>query len=444
MRYGNYPMSSPIPDEQLLGDDEVTRPTPSHTSDRSRFFEESGDDDAVNSWLSSLGLDFNPFFALNAADDPHLGQYLINLDVFDIIWGDGISLVFEPAGGGKTALRVQTSQACWSSQEINRPFPIPYTPPFLKWGSISPTLDDHLAELILAGAEQLFLGLCHRPHWFLNLVPSLRQNVCQVLTWSFSLTNLAASVEALRYHLDDLRQTLDLKALRQTLDPTFYVTDPPTPDSLAHFCSVLDDSIAAAPLPPLDLATRWNMLQAILLNQLHFPALYILLDGVDTTFETATDPETAVFSLAPLLSRLPDWSNRNVHLKGFLPVETKQVLRAQNPELLAGSRIASIQWDAARLVKLVRQRVLVASQGQFNSLDALVTPGLRDFEDMLVEAVVDPRPREVLVLINDVFAAHIRYSGSTGKIEDKDWELGLKTYRRRAMPVGQGYAFSAA
>ena len=39
----------------------------------------------VYGWLKSLGLRFNPFFALNAADDPHLSEYLIGNDVFKAI-----------------------------------------------------------------------------------------------------------------------------------------------------------------------------------------------------------------------------------------------------------------------------------------------------------------------------------------------------------------------
>ncbi len=433
LRYGNYPMSSPIPDEQFLGDEEVARGAAFYPYNLSHHLKETNDDDSINSWLNSLGLDFNPFFALNAADDPHLGQYLIDLEVFDVIWGDGMSLVFEPAGGGKTALRVRTSQACWNTQDINRPFPIPYNPPFLKWGSITPTLDDHLDALTVAGAEQLLLGLCHRPHWLLNMDRTGQRSVGRVLTWSFSSADWADSVESLRYHLDDLRATLDLEAFSETLDPTFYVTDRPDLGTFKRFCDVLDGLIDSAAPPPARPAARWAILGDVLLNQLHFPSIYILLDGLDATLETTTIPAVAVLSLAPLLARCSDWLDQRVYLKGFLPSDTKPVLEAEYPQLLARSRTASIHWDAARLVELIRQRVFVASRGQFNSLDAIVTPGLRDFEDILVESVVAPRPREILTLINDIFAAHVHHNGITGKLEDKDWEFGLKKYRQQAV-----------
>jgi hypothetical protein len=93
------------------------------------------DSSGVPEWLRWAGFRFDPFGPLDAAADPHLSEYLVGHEVFARVWGDGISWVFAPAGGGKTALRISVMQACWIGQETNRPFPIPYVPPFLAWGA---------------------------------------------------------------------------------------------------------------------------------------------------------------------------------------------------------------------------------------------------------------------------------------------------------------------
>jgi len=373
-------------------------------------------------WLKSLGLQFNPFFALNAADDSHLSEYLIELEIFEAVWGNWISFVFEQAGGGKTALRVRTSQACWNTRDINRPFPIPYSPPFLKWGTVTPTYYQHLVELTQTGAVQLFLGLCHHPEWFFDLNLTIQQKVAEVMAWSLS-------VESLKYYLDELQATHNLEALRQEFDPTFKTTTPFDLTTAKKFYNVLSgqlDNIAPAPDTP---DIRWSILGELLLDHLGFPSIYILLDGLDNTIETATDPHLALVSLTPLLPMLDIWAERRIFFKGFLPIEVKSVI---SPQLLAQSRTVSIDWDATKLAKLICQRVFVASTGAFSSLDALVTPSLRGFEDMVIESVIAMRPREVLTLINDVFSAHLRLSGVAGKIDEADWKAGLTAYQRNA------------
>lgn len=386
----------------------------------------SDTDSELNYWLKSLGLHFNPFFALNAADDPHLSEYLIGNEVFNAVWGDWISFVFEPAGGGKTALRVQTAHSCWDTQDINRPFPIPYNPPFLKWGMVTPTYDDHLEALTLAGTEQLLLALSHRPHWFLDNDLPTQKRVCELLTWELS-------AETLSVYLDELNEAPNLSALKQELDPTFSAPDPPDSTTLQKFCSVLKGLIVDDLLIPNEPATHWEALGDLLLNGLKFPAIYILLDSLDATLETAGDPKIAVACVASLFSLLFDWSKQHIYLKGFLPIETKQVFYDQFP-WLTKTRVASIDWDEGKLAEVVRERVYVASQGQFNSLDAIATPGLRDFEDILTESIVALRPREMLTLINEVLVAHVRHSGGVGKIEEKDWKVGLHTYQRDVFP----------
>jgi hypothetical protein len=413
-------MSAFISPQPLVGNSEVTDYQPK--SDQP----EVNGNDQMEIWLKSLGLRFNPFSALNAADDPHLSEYLIELEVFETIWGDWISFVFEPAGGGKTALRVRTSQACWSTQDINRPFPIPYNPPFLKWGTVMPTYQHHVEALTLVGAEQLFLSLSHRPEWLLSLNPAIQQKAGEVLAWSLS-------VESLKYYLDELRETGNLEALKRELDPTFKIADPPDPATLKRFCDVLDQRLETTTAPPANPSTQWDALCELLLHDLRFPSIYILLDGLDATIETTTDPQLALSSLKPLLSLLFDWAERRIFLKGFLPLDTRPAIQAHHPHLFAQARVASIDWDAEKLAKLVCQRVFVASAGKFSSLDAIVTPSLRDFEDILVESVIAPRPRELLTLINDVFSAHLRQRGNTGKIEESDWKAGLSAYQRDAV-----------
>lgn len=244
------------------------------------------------------------------------------------------------------------------------------------------------------------------------------------------------SVDWLAYHLDELAETNPLQALKLELDPTFNAPDPPGSAALDQFCtslrSTLEGSIPASGQPEL----LWASLAELLVQQLKFPAIYLLLDGLDTTYETASDPHTAIAALTPLFALIPTWSTQlKIFVKGFLPAETKAEFHRQAAIFAIHPRIASINWDQGKLAELVRRRAFVASKGQFNSLDAIVTPDLRDFETLLVEEIVALRPREILTLINEIFAAHTRNNGQTGKIDETDWQEGLLVYKRDAFAL---------
>ncbi|GAB4534966.1 MAG: hypothetical protein Kow0063_18640 [Anaerolineae bacterium] len=384
-------------------------------------------DSLLRTWLDGLGLHFDPFLPLDAAADPHLSDYLVGHEAFAVVWGDGVSFVFAPAGGGKTALRVRTAQACRVGQETNRPFPIPYIPPFLAWGHSLPSLDDHLAALARAGAIQLLLALAHRPHWLLRLGDAAIRHVRNILTW-----NLPGPLP--RY-LELLRQSSSPQPLQGILDPTFVLSDPPDPATLSRLCDALTSSPPDHATPP-PARTRWDALRVSLLEQFGFRSIYILMDGLDAAPETAGDPQAVVSSILPLLPLLPEWSARRVFVKGFLPLETQPLLDAHPSAPLAYAQRAVIHWNPSLLAEVVRRRVYVASEGAFGSLDAITSPALRDVETMLAQAVV-PLPREMLVLTRRVLIEHVRRSGSTGKIQEADVEGAIRWYANHKIASGK-------
>ncbi|HID63038.1 MAG TPA: hypothetical protein EYP49_09905 [Anaerolineae bacterium] len=181
--------------------------------------------------------------------------------IFTQVWGDAISWVFAPAGGGETALRISITQACWLGQEITRPFPIPYVPPFLSWGHFHPSLEDHLVAIARAGANSLFLALAHRPHWFFRLDKKGRRRVYEALVW-----NLPAALSVHLERLERCRQARDVSALREALDPTFVIPDPPGANELLRWCDELDRTPdVVSPPSPLE---RWKRMQELLLEVL--------------------------------------------------------------------------------------------------------------------------------------------------------------------------------
>lgn len=371
----------------------------------------------VTDWLEWAGFRFDPFGPLDAAADPHLSEYLVGHHIFARVWGDDVSWVFAPAGGGKTALRISVTQACWVGQETNRPFPVPYVLPFLSWGHARPSKEDHLAAVARAGTITLFLAMGHRPHWFFRLDESGRRHVLRTFRW-----NLPGPLPE---YLERCRQAMSIGVLAKTLDSTFILRDAPDPQTLLQWCDALgvisEDSPLSLP------AERWADLKELLLNVLSFPTIYILADGFDGAPETITDPVAVVECLRSLLPLAEEWAEEGVFLKAFLPAEAFPLLAERFPKEFTPARTSVICWTPDLLAEVIRRRVYVATEGAFGSLDAVASHALRDIETTLAKAVLSA-PREILVLARRVVEEHIRRDGCVGLISEEDLEAALHWY----------------
>ncbi len=380
----------------------------------------------VTAWLSWAGFRFDPFGPLDAAADPHLSEYLVGHYIFAHVWGDDLSWVFAPAGGGKTALRISVMQACWVGQETNRPFPIPYVPPFLSWGHAHPSEEEHLAALARGGAIALFLSLAYRVHWFLRLERSERQRVAEVLCW-----NLPGPLPT---YLERCRAIPDPQILSEVLDPAFILRNPPTSTDLIRWCDAIE-AVAKDEVPPPP-GERWTRLKG-LLQDLGFPSIYVLLDGLDGAPETIANPSSIAYFLEPLLRWAEKWAEERIFLKAFLPAEAQALLEDRFRDMFAPTRVSAIHWTPDLLAEVVRRRVYVATEGAFGSLDALASPALRDIETLLAKTV-HPLPREMLVITRRVIEEHLRRGGN-GLLTAADLHSAIQWYQITSAYIRGGF-----
>lgn len=378
----------------------------------------------VTEWLRWAGFRFDPFGILDAAADPHLSEYLVGHHIFARVWGDGISWAFAPAGGGKTALRISVMQACWVGQETNRPFPIPYVPPFLAWGHAHPSEEEHLAALARAGAIALLLALAYRPHWFLRLDETERYRVAEALGWSLP--------GPLSVYLERCRAAGSPRALSEVLDPAFVLRNPPSPEEIMRWADALE--AAAGGSPPPSPEERWAQFKKLLRSLLTFPSIYVLVDGLDGAPETIADPSAIARFLEPLFRWAEEWAEERVFLKAFLPAEARPLLEDRFPNVFASAH--TIHWTPDLLAEVIRRRVYVATEGSFGSLDALASPALRDIEALLAE-IVYPLPREILVITRQVIKEHAQREGY-GLLTPKDIQAAIHWYQMTSTYFQEG------
>lgn len=373
-------------------------------------------------WLKDeLGLVFDPFEILDAGEDPDLPSYLVDHGAFAALWGDWPSFVFASAGGGKTAFRVRLARACRVDEDGRRIFPIVFRVPSpADVGGIPPNEERYFDFINQAIAVELLLELAYFPDSFISLSAQIKQTLVCLLEQNLpgSLSHFLAQLEHFGI-LDPLVEIHDRTATR--------LPSTPSAKSIRAFCAALREITYVAARPESALA-RFDRLLRLLAISLGYESVYLLIDGVDAHVEPQQSTAAAIELLRPILTRARAWSDRRLFPKFFLPIELKAPLETVFPTFLTSpTKVAMIEWTKEALVEVLRERLRVASEGMFNSLDAISDPGLRDAELELVETA-RPSPREVVVLAERLLYEHWRRVGPRGKLDQQDLSAACQWY----------------
>jgi hypothetical protein len=375
-------------------------------------------------WLAHFNFRFDPFEHIEASADPNLNRYLIGHEAFSAAWSETPALIFSPPGGGKTALRIYTSRACWTGGGGYQPFPIHYHLPHYFENSNFSTIEDHLQKIVHSTANALFLSFAYYPLIFLKASPSLQKQLAQfIFTW----------IPNVDYYLSVLRDGGPDRAAAQ-LDRSYQLHQTPDPALLSLVCATLEKHLAEEPSPiGLSIQNVFERLMKWITRDLGFRAVYLLLDGVDGFPELARSPGFAAESLVNLFANAPAWTEERIFVKGFLPLEIRAHLQKRLEKQWPAFGQVELKWDEAMLADLIRRRVYAATNGEFASLGAVsAVPSVQDLELELARAVY-PLPREALVLVKRIlFEYETRWGRNptaAKQIQSDDIENAIAWYR---------------
>ena len=387
-------------------------------------------------WLNHFNFRFDPFEHIEASRDPNLNRYLIGHEAFSVAWSETPAMLYSPPGGGKTALRIYTSRACWTGGGGYQPFPIHYhLPHYFKNGDFS-TVEDHLEQIVHSGAHALFLAFAYYPLIFIKSSPSLQRQLAQfIFTW---IPKIDFYLDVLREgQPDDVAGQLDSSyKLHQASDPVLL---PLLLDMLAKYHQEEQAPVSLSIQKVFEWMVHW------ITKDLGFRAVYLLLDGVDGFPELASSPGFAAQSLVQLFAKAPEWTaSNNIFVKGFLPQEIRAHLRERLEKQWSAFSQVDLTWDSAALAEMLRRRVYAATEGEFASLGAVsALPSGQDLELELARAV-NPLPREALTLVSQVlFEYETRWGRNptaAKQIQIEDIENALAWYRNEQAHITQGLA----
>lgn len=423
----NAPIPQPVPYSVL--NNEALRPLPASGE---------GGNDVFNTiqqrWLSEeLGLSFDPFAPerLDAGKDPLLPQYLVGKRATEFLWGDWLSFLFAPPGGGKTAFRVWLTRFCRTGWEGRRILPIPYRPPRPIAPSEPPSWEEYEATLRKATATSVLIELAYRPAHFLGRGTSLEPHYrpsCFLALGDEEKRLFRGILERdlpipLDYLLDQLADEGNLTPLSRAFDPpSLGLPNEPQTESVRAFCNAMRATPASDQLPQ-----GWEKTIAFLRGTLRYEAVYLLIDEADAYTQ---EKEVMVRLLEPLWDKTTAWAEQAVFTKFFLPSGMESVI--PNNLLTGNAKWIIIQWDSESLIQVVRERLRVASKGAFDSLKAISAPDVHaDIEYRLAQTLRPSVPREMLRLVERVFYSHVRRVGAYGLLEMRDYQEALEWYPGR-------------
>jgi hypothetical protein len=333
--------------------------------------------------LSSFGFRFDPFEHLDSTKDAHLQEYLVVPKAVEIALSDQPVAIFAQPGGGKSALRIYTSNVLKDSRGVK--FPLAYIPE-----TYSTEQDLHFKGIQRSLASAVFMYLISYPDLYFVGLPKHRQTIKSILLdLPFGLNfNLRALTEA-RF-ISDLEQALGMPALSgiPTLDQKHW-----------HLARELEKESS------LSQSIRLEECFELLRDSFGTKSIHILVDGLDGFIETRSSQALLAW-IEPLLNILDEWCKNDIYLKFYLPMDISHV-----PVLakLTTLRSAALAWDDNLLAEIIRRRVFVASRGNFDSLDAISEPDVRNVELILVRQLreAEKLPRQVVLKSRDLLQAVI-------------------------------------
>jgi hypothetical protein len=163
-------------------------------------------------------------------------------------------------------------------------------------------------------------------------------------------------------------------------------------------------------------------------------ATYLLVDGVDEFYETASDIHGAVALIEPLLADLASMELPYIAFKFFLPLEMEPFLRNRPAVRFDRLQVKRIErWDERSLLDIIHRRLQAFSRS-YESLEAVCVPELRGrLEDEMV-AMADGTPRNLIRLGKYLLQEHAKLLEPTQQdeaawlISEQAWENTQKRF----------------
>lgn len=328
----------------------------------------------LQAWLQRFGFSGHPFACKQADDEGELlGEYFVAHPSYTQILDADTphsSILHAPRGAGKSSTRRMFEQFCLNRAAELRPLLVYLTDwmPIANRVSLDSVVppEYHFDELV----RQTVVALAQEDAPWQHAPPRATQ--AQLLAWVCATYG--------DYLTSEERIALAARGWLSGQDPT---AAPP----------------AFAQLP---LRRRLELL-IDLIRSLGYGRCYVLIDGIDELFETATNWAAGANLIEGLMANLALGEVPNLALKLFIPSEIVAELRRRRRLRVDRLSVFQLEWNRELLLELLSRRLEAFNNRSIRSLAQMTEPGLAaEIDEQLVYAA-DRSPRALINLADWLF-----------------------------------------
>jgi len=390
----------------------------------------------LSQWLETAGFKWNPFSEMDAKDEPHLGEYFIYPVGFEEMLGKNSAALYAPRGGGKTASRRMVEHFCAIGEVPGKIFSVTYdnfgrVVERAEKGLDSVTARMHVEAILRKAVPPLFNHLVQNPELVTGFeVTAYLKQFVQSFTDCLAYYRLNQLLQGTGVTKKDIVDAIARGNLVELLEVVVEDYHP----RIRFIATLLEQELSLVSLDDLtatELLARFSDL--LVTGSAGFGALFILVDNVDGLPQTDGNPQACVKLLSHLIGTASLMSLPGVFFKFFLPLDTKPLLERIRAFQIRQVRSVEIEWSDDKLLAVLQARLSAATQegkALITSLDAVSEERLRGRIDRELTKYSET-PRDVLLLGQEAFRAHIRQSPDKDYITVEDFDLALKPVRDR-------------
>ena len=391
-------------------------------------------------WLTAVGFTRgNPFSVKEADTDPLLGRCFREKSYFYDLRGDvripRTAFLVADRGSGKSANRRILEQQCREGILGELVLAVPY----LQFGFLGEkavqgtnqvTARMHVEEILKQAIPALLELLKEQPTLVQRLYPS---GYRMLLKWFLIRYTDILSLDGIDnwlQHIGLLSKDINAQRLFDAADnktqrESFEGAGPSQPviELLVDMIYQAPASLNPADISHVDMFKRFTRM----VNWLGVKAIYVFVDRIDESFETATDPIKGADLIEPLIADLHLMEMSNVAFKFFVPSRIADELRRRQSIRLDRLLFREISWTTEDLMDILERRVQVYSDNLLPNLEQLCVPQLSGINRFLADHA-SGSPRNLLRLGEWLLHHHVSLSKGDRLINQEDLNIALGSF----------------
>jgi hypothetical protein len=375
-------------------------------------------------FYENLGFTGHPFNKTNADEERNLSEYFVPPPFFDAIIGDSAvpspSLVLAPRGAGKTAQRIMVEK--WA--EEHQVLAITYDRfEFSKGQNLSDiSLQYHIKNIIIRVLVSYLSYISEYPDVLKNCAPDTKRTL-SIFIHSYLGEITGHEIQSI---------LIELKSLPERFRD-FWVKNVGLLESAVNFI------MKKYELPSIDLPEvqheqkklsesykyQLGVLQKLVLA-IGFKSVYILIDKVDETEKTGTDPEKTYQLIQPMLKDLDFLGMPGFGIKLFIWDKIEPYFRVDaRPDRINQYQLS---WSRQSLGQILSKRLVAFSGNRVKSFREIVAGDVDYDIDSALSILANRSPRNLIRLCEKIFAVQSELNPESTNITSAAIDKGTIDY----------------